>query len=554
VEGAPAASVFGPYLIVERISQSGTASVYRARDSRHGGRAVALKLFAPHLSADPAFRERFRRDAGLLSALREPHVVVVHTYGVHDGIVYLDMRLVQGRRLAEAQHAGDIDPARVWAVTDQLDGAVRALRAGGLADRNVTADDVLLSGPPGHEFVHVVGLGLGRPPAGAPPDVVRLVGAPPPPRTRRRRWWPVVAVAATLALTVAVIVWVRAPAPAPGPPLVPGQVAALSGEGPVLAAATTTLDGTPVAVAAAGGAIRTWNLTTGRSVAPAIDVDARVVSTIEVDGAPAVVSRGPDQLIRVHRLADGRELGGPIGTAEPVPPTGSFEAGLVREIVTTEVAGRPAVVAVQATETDRIPNLGFAVWSLPAGDPIGDRVSPGPTVTLDLASATFDGAAVVLALGAGGPIQAYEAETGRPVGGRIDPGTPINVIAVVDRAAGPVVVAGCADNSVRLFDLRTGSQVGPALRGHVGSVVRISAVRSGGRDLLVSTAGGRPDGQTETRFWELDGGAPVGPVLVGSPPAPLATAEVDGRGVLVTSAADGAAVWDVAELIGEGAR
>jgi hypothetical protein len=126
------------------------------------------------------------------------------------------------------------------------------------------------------------------------------------------------------------------------------------------------------------------------------------------------------------------------------------------------------------------------------------------------------------------------------------------VIAAVDREAAPVLVAGCADNSVRLFDLRTGAPIGPVMRGHVGPVIRVAVVGSGGRDLVVSTAGGRPDGQIETRFWELDGGTPVGPVPVGSRSAPLATAEVDGRGVLVISAADGAAVWDVAELVGEG--
>jgi hypothetical protein len=482
--------------------------------------------------------------------LREPHVVPVHTYGVHNGVVYLDMRLVQGRSLAAARAEG-IDAARTRAVVDQLDAAVGAIRAGGLGDRDVTAEDVLLSGPPGREFVHVVGLGLGRPSAGAPPDVGMLVGTPSPPRPRKRRWWPVVAMAATSALALAVVAWVRVSEP--GAPLAPGQIAALSAEGPALAVATTTLDGNPVVVAAAGGAIRTWDLTIGRPAGSEIDIDARDVSTVEVDGAPAVVSRGPDQLIHVHRLADGQELGDPIGIAEPVPPTGSIEAGLVREIVTTAVDGRPAVVGAQATESDRNPDLGFAVWALPGGEPIVDLVSPGPTVTLDLATATIDGTAVVVTLGAGGPIQAFEAATGRPIGGPINPGVPMNVIDVVDRASGPVVVAGCADNSVRLFDLRTGAPAGPVLRGHIGSVARVSVVRSGGRDLVVSTAGGRADGQSETRFWDLDGGTPVGPVLVGSPPASLATAEVNGRGVLITTAADGAAVWDVAELVGEGA-
>jgi hypothetical protein len=416
----------------------------------------------------------------------------------------------------------------------------------------VSAADVLLSGPPGREFVHVVGLGLGRPSIGVRTDAAGLVGPPAlPSRPRRRVLWPVVAIAATLALVVGVLVWTRGSEPPA--PLAPGQVAALAGGSPAVAAATTVLDGTPVVVVATGHAIRTWSLTTGRSAAPVIEVDAQAVATVEVDGEAAVVSRSPDQLIHVHRLSDGEELGGPIGVAEPAPPTGSLTANLARDLVTTEVGGHAAVVGVQATESDRTPELAFAVWRLPGGDPVGAPVAPGRTVTLDLAAATVDGTALVVALGYGGPVQAYDASTGRPVGNPIAPGVPVGAIDVVERESGPVVVAGSADNSVRVFDLRTGAPVGPVLRGHVGPVRRVAVVRSGDRDVIVSTTGG-PDGPTETRFWELDGGTPVGPVLVGTVPAPLATAEVNGRGVLVTSAADGAAVWDLAELIGEGAR
>jgi hypothetical protein len=552
VEGAPGAA-FGPYRIEELISQSATASVHRATDTRHGGRAVALKLFAPHLSADPAFRDRFRRDVGMVSALRDPHVVPIHTYGEQDGVLYLDMRLVHGRSLAAVRRAGGIDAERMPAVIEQLDAAVAALRAGGLGNRPVTAEDVLLSGPPGREFVHVVGLGLGRPPVGGPADVVGLVGPPARPRARSRRWWPVVAGAAVLVLVVAVIVAARASS-VPGVPLAAGQIAALSAEGPALAAATTTLDGTPVVVTTAGGAIRTWNLMDGRSAAPVIDIRTRSVSTTSVDDDPVVVSRGPDQLVHVNRLADGREMGGPFGVPEPVPPTGSLEANQVRDTVTAQVAGRSAVVAAQATESERIPELGFAVWSLPDGEPITDLVSPGSTVTLELATAMVGETAVVVTAGADGQVQVYDAATGGRIGGPIAPGVPVTTIDVVDRGAGPVVVAGCADNSVRLFDLRTGAPVGSVLRGHIGSVGWVSAVRSGGRDIVVSTAGGSFGSPAETRFWDLDTGAQVGPVLAENRLGrPLATAEVSGRGVLVTSAPDGAAVWDIGELLEGGA-
>ena len=58
----------------------------------------------------------------------------VHTYGVHEGVVYLDMRLVQGRSLAAARAEG-LDAGRVSAVVNQLNAAVGAIRASGLGDR-----------------------------------------------------------------------------------------------------------------------------------------------------------------------------------------------------------------------------------------------------------------------------------------------------------------------------------------------------------------------------------------------------------------------------------
>src|SRR3712207_8941832 len=61
----------------------------------------------------------FRSEAGLLCALREPHVVPVHTYGVHDGVAYLDMRLVRGRSLADVRAEGGIDATRAGAVIEQ---------------------------------------------------------------------------------------------------------------------------------------------------------------------------------------------------------------------------------------------------------------------------------------------------------------------------------------------------------------------------------------------------------------------------------------------------
>ena len=52
----------GRYRVLDRVARGGMASVYRGLDMRLD-REVALKVMREHLAADPAFVERFRREA-----------------------------------------------------------------------------------------------------------------------------------------------------------------------------------------------------------------------------------------------------------------------------------------------------------------------------------------------------------------------------------------------------------------------------------------------------------------------------------------------------------
>ena len=185
----PPRVMFGPYRLDGLLGHGPSATVYRAVDSSHGNRVVALKVFSPQLSADAGFRERFRHDASVLGALREPHIVPIHRYGEIDDLAYLDMRLVRGPTLDEALRHGALDPARAAAVAEQVRSALAAMVRAGLGHRPVHASEVLLTGSPDRgEFVQLVGLGLGRPPVSpgdAASDALLARGATPRPSRRR---------------------------------------------------------------------------------------------------------------------------------------------------------------------------------------------------------------------------------------------------------------------------------------------------------------------------------------------------------------------------------
>ena len=69
-------------------------------------RTVALKVLAPDLSEDAAFRERFRREGQLQAAIDHPHIVTVYEAGETEHGLFLAMRLIRGPTLKDMILAG----------------------------------------------------------------------------------------------------------------------------------------------------------------------------------------------------------------------------------------------------------------------------------------------------------------------------------------------------------------------------------------------------------------------------------------------------------------
>ena len=141
---------FGPYQLQSVIGVGGMGEVYRAYDTARE-RMVAIKLLRPEMAADHSFQQRFRRESKVAARLQEPHVIPVHDFGEIDGVLYIDMRLVEGDSLASLlRHVGALAPGRAVSIVRQvaaaLDDAVQELRGKLGGEFHVTSTIVPLRG------------------------------------------------------------------------------------------------------------------------------------------------------------------------------------------------------------------------------------------------------------------------------------------------------------------------------------------------------------------------------------------------------------------------
>ena len=77
---AELAAYFPDLEILELVGRGGMGVVYKARQKRLD-RLVALKILSPKIAQDPAFAERFAREARAMAMLSHPHIVAVHDFG-----------------------------------------------------------------------------------------------------------------------------------------------------------------------------------------------------------------------------------------------------------------------------------------------------------------------------------------------------------------------------------------------------------------------------------------------------------------------------------------
>src|SRR5688572_8781436 len=118
--------------------------VYRARDTRLE-RIVAVKILPTELAGEPQLRERFDREARLVSSLSHPHICSLFDIGQQDEVSYLVIEYLEGETLAARLEKGRLKLDQALQIAVQIASALDAAHRTGVVHRDVKPGNVMLT-------------------------------------------------------------------------------------------------------------------------------------------------------------------------------------------------------------------------------------------------------------------------------------------------------------------------------------------------------------------------------------------------------------------------
>lgn len=134
----------GRYELGEEIGKGGMAITYRARDMLLD-RTVAVKVMREHLGSDPAFVERFRREAQAAANLSHENIAGIYDTGADAGRYYIVMELVEGENLEQRlRRHGALDPRAAVDIALQVVAALESAHQRGIVHRDIKPQNILI--------------------------------------------------------------------------------------------------------------------------------------------------------------------------------------------------------------------------------------------------------------------------------------------------------------------------------------------------------------------------------------------------------------------------
>jgi eukaryotic-like serine/threonine-protein kinase len=136
VQDSTQEQALGRYRITGKIGAGGMGEVYLAQDTCLG-REVAIKVLPPGALQDENARNRFRREAEILSKLSHPNIATVYDFEKQQGKDLLVMEYVRGVTLSDKLAAGPLPEKDVLRLGLQLTEGIGAAHEHGVIHRDL---------------------------------------------------------------------------------------------------------------------------------------------------------------------------------------------------------------------------------------------------------------------------------------------------------------------------------------------------------------------------------------------------------------------------------
>lgn len=129
------------YRIIRKINQGGMSTVYLAIQISVG-RIVALKVMNPSLTSDPAFSERFQREATIVGQLSHPNIVAIYDIGRADDLNYIAMDYLPNGSVHDKMING-MTGDEALRVTKEIANALDHAHEKGYIHRDIKPENIL---------------------------------------------------------------------------------------------------------------------------------------------------------------------------------------------------------------------------------------------------------------------------------------------------------------------------------------------------------------------------------------------------------------------------
>ena len=162
-QGLIGTKLFGDYTITRKLGEGGMGAVYLANQPTIN-QDIAIKVLHGKAAESEEIKERFNREARVISMLTHPNIIRVFIFGrTPANLMYLAMEFVAGRSLRDELKLGLMDELVAIKIVKQMCSALAESHDLDIVHRDLKPDNVLLTKFRGeNNFVKILDFGIAK--------------------------------------------------------------------------------------------------------------------------------------------------------------------------------------------------------------------------------------------------------------------------------------------------------------------------------------------------------------------------------------------------------